>query len=394
MRRLLEELDELLAEEMDSVLRREKDTYDETVAPLGMDMVLFGAGNLGRKTLAGLRRLGIQPLAFADNNPALWGKHVDDVPVLSPRDAARKFGQSAAFVITIWRGEGTDRMPERKQQLVNLNCSRVVSFGPLFWKYPDVFLPHYALDLPQKVSRQAFEVRRAFSLWEDDASRLEYLAQLRWRMLLDFDVLPLPVKHRIYFPDDLVTVVPNEVFVDCGAFDGDTIRSFLEDRGESFGGVIALEPDPLNFQRLEQYVSGLHRDIKSRITTYPFAAGAHRGTVRFEATGTESSSAGSGSMEIDCITLDEILDRDRPAYIKLDIEGSEVDAIAGCSNTIEKASAVLAICVYHCQDHIWKIPLMIRAMSDKYRFFLRPHLLEGWDLVCYAIPVDRLRLAK
>ena len=28
---------------------------------------------------------------------------------------------------------------------------------------------------------------------------------------------------------------------------------------------------------------------------------------------------------------------------------------------------------------------------DRYRFFLRPHLLEVWDLVCYAVPAERLR---
>jgi hypothetical protein len=30
-------------------------------------------------------------------------------------------------------------------------------------------------------------------------------------------------------------------------------------------------------------------------------------------------------------------------------------------------------------------------MSSKYRFFLRPHLLESWDLVSYAIPASRLK---
>ncbi len=51
---------------------------------------------------------------------------------------------------------------------------------------------------------------------------------------------------------------------------------------------------------------------------------------------------------------------------------------------------VLTICSYHKQDHLWRIPLLIHSICDGYRFFLRPHLLEVWDLVCYAVPENRL----
>jgi hypothetical protein len=74
----------------------------------------------------------------------------------------------------------------------------------------------------------------------------------------------------------------------------------------------------------------------------------------------------------------------------MDIEGSEPDALIGARTIIQQNQPVLAICAYHRQNHLWQIPLLIHAMSEKYRFFLHPHLLEVWDLVCYAIPVERL----
>jgi hypothetical protein len=80
----------------------------------------------------------------------------------------------------------------------------------------------------------------------------------------------------------------------------------------------------------------------------------------------------------------------RPTFIKMDIEGAEVDALIGARRLIENALPVLAICVYHQPDHLWRIPLLIRSFSDQYRFFLRPHNEEGWDLVCYAVPASRL----
>lgn len=384
------QLEALLSEPIASVCRREQSAFDELAAPFQDSLVLFGAGGLGRKTLAGLRLLGIEPLAFADNNPALWGKEVNGLRVLALHDAAGEFGQSAAFVITIWRGEGTDTMAERRQQLVSLNCSRVVPFGPLYWKYPNVFLPHYAFDLPHKVHQHGDEVRMALGLWSDDASRHEYLAQVRWRAFMDFDGLRAPVAHETYFPTDLTALLPDEVFVDCGAYDGDTIRTFLRIWGESFDKIIAYEPDPFNFQNLQHYASMLPQDTKGRIIIHPQALGARKSKVRFEPSGTEASAVGSGDLEVDCVTLDESLAGQRPSYVKMDIEGSELDALMGAHNTIRQNLPVLAVCAYHRQDHLWRIPLHIHSLTDEYRFFLRPHLLEVWDLVCYAIPSSRL----
>lgn len=390
---LREELGRLLEEDVASAKHREQTAFDQLAAPFGDALVLFGAGNLGRKTLRGLRRIGIEPLAFSDNDIALWGTTVDGIEVLSPEDAANRHGQRAAFVVTIWRGEGRDTMAERCRPLIELGCTRVLNFGLLFWKYPQIFLPHYSLDLPHKLLEQAEDVVRAFDLWADDASRNEYVTQIRWRLHLDFDALPRPVQHEIYFPADLVELSDAEVFVDCGAFDGDTIASFLRRSGGRFEKIFAFEADPGNYGRLGQYILTLPPELRSRITTYPFAVAEHGGKVRFSATGTEASFVGHGNLEVDCSSLDALLADSDVTWIKMDIEGSEPNGVAGARTLITERSPLLAVCVYHRQDHLWRVPLMVRALSDEYRYFLRPHLLESWDLLCYAIPALRLRSA-
>jgi hypothetical protein len=55
---------------------------------------------------------------------------------------------------------------------------------------------------------------------------------------------------------------------------------------------------------------------------------------------------------------------------------------------------VIAVCVYHTQDHLWRIPLLLKSWRDDYALFLRPHNEEGWDLVCYAVPRARLSGAR
>lgn len=79
-----------------------------------------------------------------------------------------------------------------------------------------------------------------------------------------------------------------------------------------------------------------------------------------------------------------------PSFIKMDIEGAELDALIGARHSIEKDLPVLAISAYHQPDHVWRIPLLIQSFSDQYRFFLRSHNEEGWDLVCYAVPISRM----
>ena len=236
-------LRELLSEEVASAIQREHTAFDEQALPFGERLVLFGAGGLGRKTLTGLRQAGLEPLAFADNNPALWGQQLEGVPVFSPEAAAHEFAKHAAFVVTIWRAGGSHRFEHTRQQLFNLGCSTVLSFAPLFWKYPDIFLPYYAIGLPHQLLQQRKQIAEAFALWADESSRREYLAQVRWRLRLDFDGLSSPVAYAQYFPDDLFDLSPEEVLIDCGAYDGDSLRVFFDRQPAFRGRFFAIEPD-------------------------------------------------------------------------------------------------------------------------------------------------------
>jgi FkbM family methyltransferase len=382
------ELEALLSEDIALARERERTAFDRAVAPFGTRLVLFGAGSLGRRLAKVLRAEGVGPLAFVDNNAALWGSEVDGVPVFSPPEGARRFGQSATFCVTIWRGEGTETMSERCRPLTELGCANVTHFGTLFWKYYSRLLPHYSLDLPHKVLIAADQVRAGFEVWHDDRSRAEYLAQVRWRLHLDFDNLPPPVSERIYFPADLVRLSADEVFVDCGAYDGDTIRDFLAHSAGRFRRIHAFEADQRNLGRLELFVAGLPAGVRERIEVVGKALAERAGVVHFSATGTDAAAVSSEGMEVACVALDEQL-ADPPTYIKMDIEGSEPAALRGAARMINAHGPMLSACVYHAQDHLWSVPLQIAAHGAGYRMFLRPHLRESWDLVCYAIPAAR-----
>jgi FkbM family methyltransferase len=386
------ELDALLAESVAAAMERERTEFERIAGPHASSIVLFGARKMGRKLLAGLRRAHIEPCAFCDNNADLWGSEIEGVPVLSPRDAAAQFGQSAVFVIAIWGRGSTDTMRDRIQRLRELGCARVTSFGALFWKFPEYFLPRIpALDLPHKLLEQSDAVRHAYGMLADDRSRREFVAQVRWRLTLDFDALPDPVAEPIYFPRDVVELRRDEVYVDCGAYDGDTILQFLRLCDREFRSVVAFEPDPISRNLLEVCIAGLPEAVRRRIRIDPAATGEESGTVPFSATGELGSAAGGGDLEVDVVALDQTLVHDRPTYIKMDIEGAEPGALLGARAILARSAPVIAACAYHQQDHLWQLPNLISELNPEYRIYLRPHIQAVEDLVCYAVPPQRSR---
>jgi len=333
-------------------------------------------------------------LAFADNGIARHGTAIDGLDVLSPAAAAERYGQSAAFVITIWGAGSPHRQAHTRAQLAALGCDVIVPFPLLYWAHPKEFLPYYLQDEPQHVLEQKDDVRRALALWEDDASRAEYVAQVRFRLNADFDGLSHPVGHAQYFPEDLYAWRNDEWVVDGGAYDGDSIREIVRRHADAFAHIIALEPDPGNFERLQATVAALAPAIRGKISCRQLALASSAGTLHLDAMGTAASATstapGAGRITVPADRLDAVIGNAVPTFIKLDIEGAEPDALLGARGAIERHGPVLAVCVYHQQDHLWRIPLMLREWRADYAFFLRPHNEEGWDLVCYAIPRARL----
>ena len=234
-------------------------------------------------------------------------------------------------------------------------------------------------------------MRAAAALWADDYSRREYLNHLKWRALGDTGALPPPDAEGQYFPESIYRTAPGEVFVDCGAYDGDTVRELLR-RNCDFARIVAIEADPTNFRKMQEWVGTLDADVARRISLRDVAVAASRGQLRFQATGGDGACiAEDGDVVVECIPIDELLGEIKPTLIKMDIEGGELDALEGASGVIRRYQPILSICVYHRQDDLWRIPLFIHSLVKEHLLFLRPHAEDGKELVCYAVPPSRLR---
>lgn len=341
-------------------------------------LVIFGAGGLGRQMVRGLSSVGARPLLVCDNNRSLWGKTIDEIEIVSPQTAVASF-PDAIFVISIWHPTRNDGLQNHASELRRLGCRDVVSFIPFLWMFPEIFLPKLFWQQPAYFEDRRTEIAAGRELL-DEAGRAEFDRQMAFRISGDLGCLGDPEAGFQYFPEGLISLTSDETFVDCGAFDGDSVRDFISVSNNRFNRILALEPDPTNFRRLAESVNC------PRIVVHPYAVGAKREMLRMSSTGASSSVSTEGDNEIECLTLDELLSDVRPTFIKMDIEGSEMDALQGASATIRRCRPKIAVCVYHHPDHLWKIPMQLKQLLPESRLTLRSHMLDGFDTVCYCLP--------
>jgi FkbM family methyltransferase len=350
-------------------------------------IVIFGCGHLGESTLKGAVAAGLDVLAFADNNQANWGKCIAGIEVMSPGEAVRRYNDEAFFVAAIYNGSGP------RKQLAELNCKRIVPYPLFFFRFSKYMPFEDRLELPEGVVADPPAIQAGYALLSDERSRLEFLAQIRWRCTLDYSCLAQPdPPEEMYYARDLVSLGPAEVLVDCGAFDGDSIRMFLSRTQGSFRHIYAIEPDAKNRVALADYLASLPGDVSERISVLPYGLSDEDEVVSFDASGTVGSRVveGAGSGTIHCRRLDDLLDGPQPTLIKMDIEGAEPRAIVGAAATIRASRPILAMCVYHKCEHLWTLPVLIQNALPDYKIFLRRYAEECWETVYYAIPPERM----
>jgi FkbM family methyltransferase len=346
-------------------------------------IVIFGAGRLGRAVLLRLAGTDLEVVAFADNNPRAWGTTLDGLPVLSPDDAANKHAHDAAFVVAVWHPSSSPLMATLLAQLRSLKCC-AVPFPLLFWRHPETFLPYFFWDLPANLLQQSNDIIAAFELLHDQLSCQSFVAQIQLRLRADFECIGTPFPGEQYFPN-LFSLTTQECFVDCGSYTGDTIQSFVAQTNDCFRKVIAFEADAAVMTGLQSFVKGLG----SRVALHNAAVGAHNGVVHFLGDGIGGGSIATTGTEVACVRLDDALAQEHVSFIKMDIEGGELQALEGGRDVIWRDRPILAVCGYHKPDHLWRVLTSLKNLAPDSALFVRSHCADGLDTVCYAVPPER-----
>lgn len=223
----------------------------------------------------------------------------------------------------------------------------------------------------------------------DEESRKCMEAFLNQRISGKFEYQANIWKENQYY-DQIVMLKNVSCMVDCGAYDGDTFRSFCryyeQETGKGYEGkAYLLEPDEHSYQKLEK-----HYKDKQSIATIKAGAWDKKDQLYFdvnEYSHTSSTVSELGGVSIQVDAIDNIISSQAKVdFIKMDIEGSELNALKGAENTIRKDHPILAICVYHRSEDLITIPQYIKSLNSKYKLYLRVHDWHCRELVLYALP--------
>lgn len=207
----------------------------------------------------------------------------------------------------------------------------------------------------------------------DHRSKLVLLATLSNWFSYDYSLLEAAreTSFNDYFDLDLIKVTKEEVFVDLGAFIGDTVNSYVQSYGpDSYKKIYCYEITPATFHALQNNLKE-YPNIEYRMK----GASDSHGVMYITANDTDSSAnilTNNGNIEVQTVPIDD--DITEPiTFIKMDIEGFEQKALLGCAKHIQSSHPKLALSVYHNNEDLWKIPRMIDEICPGYKFYLRYH---------------------
>ncbi|WP_432718888.1 hypothetical protein [Pectinatus frisingensis] len=218
-----------LNEALDKNLKKVKNT----VKP-DMDIIIFGTGNTTSLYQKCFLKENIQPKYYADNNQNKWGTLFHHILVISP-----------------------DKLKHMKNILV-LVCSSDCNTNDVIGIQLDKLGVNWLRVDEFVFAKRKKEIVNCVQKFADDESLKIYADVIIKRMknehIYKFD------RYQYFSLPVFLERNHKEIFVDMGAFVGDTIEEYISTRMGAFGGVFAFEPYKPNFQAMNYRLERLKKE--------------------------------------------------------------------------------------------------------------------------------------
>ena len=136
---------------------------------------------------------------------------------------------------------------------------------------------------------------------------------------------------------------------------GSTVRQIRLSKGfshkEIYTGILS-----------KSFAIDFEKGLYDSITTLPFCDGNE---VLSGKIGDDDANSKIHTIDIDSVINGKV------TFIKMDIEGAELNALKGAEKTIIRNKPKLAICIYHKPEDMWQIPRYIDSLVPEYKFYIR-----------------------
>jgi FkbM family methyltransferase len=193
------------------------------------------------------------------------------------------------------------------------------------------------------------------------------------------------VNEHQYFPDFL-PIFDNEIFVDCGAYDGGTVKDFVDFCEGIYDKIYSFEPIPSQYENTLENIEkcGIQKIEVIRKGVWDCEAILNFTICGYN--GMSSRVSKEGAIPVKLVPIDEIIpENEKVTFIKMDIECAELQALKGAQKQIKVNKPKLAICVYHRKEDLITIPQYILSLNPDYKLYLRHYGPFCTELILYAI---------
>lgn len=342
----------------------------------GRNVWIWGVGNVALYSQETIKRTGLKICGYCDSDEKKQGRVFEGKPVVAPEHL---LGQEDICVLLCIGKES--------------QAAEVAG-----WLDKHGVQWHLFKEAVLRLHKK--EILECYDLLADEASRDAYAAVICFHMEWFGDMPDAScISGNQYFclPQFNRTAgEKKEVFVDCGAFTGDTIERYLWKQVGAFRKIIAFEPDEKNFRAMARRIERLRSEWgldEDSIRLHCCGVGNKNESMDFIQGGAAGSrKAGTGMLEymegtqvtrIESVALDDFI-KEPYSFLKADIEGAEYDMIQGAARGISMYKPLLAICIYHYVADLFQIQLLLHQMVPEYHFAVRHHAAMKTETVLYA----------
>lgn len=225
------------------------------------------------------------------------------------------------------------------------------------------------------------ELTEVYNMLEDKASKKAFEGVCRYKITGDISYLKNIETTHSEAVENILKFSNFETFLDLGAYKGDTVLEFVENVGGKYNKIYAVEPDAKTFKKLQASTNHLQN-------THLFNACINDKTesVGFLTLGGRNSFASESGMQIQGITVDDLLGGESVSYIKFDVEGSEEKAIKGAKKTISQFKPKMLISAYHRSEDMFSLCLQVKKIRPDYKVYFRHYpYVPAWDSNFYFV---------
>lgn len=330
-----------------------------------------------------IRQYGYTPHVVLDRK---FGKTdtFEGVPAFSPLEYRPSDDEKRNGLVVVCLGNQS-YFDEVVQNLHDMGFRNIISLM-------DIYEIHNPFCLPPELEQAGFQyyldqrerIESCLDILDDDLSRDIFIRCAQTHLQRKPAAIPMCDRSEQYTPGGIRLSRGYSRFLYCGVSVGEMASIF--GRIGPIDELVCFEPDPNQFGLTAEFLSQNNSKVARRVTAIPCAVYSRDAVEPFTYSDTSFGSRilKSGKARVQCVTIDHVIPGFNPAFISMDIEGAELEALKGAEGTIRGSRPDLGICVYHAPNHLWEIPLYLHGLGLGYRFYLRNYTSFVSETVLYA----------